>query len=64
MVAEFYVRRFNRMVSKVYMLVHKSPNQIDVCLICIVDYSYIIAPQEPIAIQNALSNIKKFGLFH
>ena len=39
-------------------------SQIDVCLICIVDCSFIIAPQERIAIENAFSNIKKFGLFH
>ena len=38
-------------------------SQIDVCLICIVACSFIIAPQERIAIQNAFSNIKKFGLF-
>ena len=39
-------------------------SQIDVCLICIVDCSFIIAPQKGIAIENAFSNIKKFGLFH
>ena len=39
-------------------------SQIDVCWICIVDCSFIIAPQERIAIENAFSNIKKFGLFH
>ena len=41
------------------------PNsQIDVCFVCIVDCSFIIAPQERIAIENAFSNIKKFSLFH
>ena len=39
-------------------------SQIDVCLICIVDCSFIIAHQERIAVENAFSNIKKFGLFH
>ena len=39
-------------------------SQKDVCLSCIVDCSFIIAPQERIAIENAFSNIKKFGLFH
>ena len=29
-----------------------------------VDCSFIIAPQERIAIENTFSNIKKFGLFH
>ena len=36
----------------------------DVSLICIVDYSFIIASQECIAIDNAFSNIMKFNLFH
>ena len=39
-------------------------SQTDVCLICIVECSFIIAPQERIATENAFSNIKKFGLFH
>ena len=38
--------------------------QRDVCLIYIIDCSFIIAPQESIAIENAFSNSKKFGLFH
>ena len=42
----------------------KAQSQIDVCLIRVVDCSFIIAPQERIAIENAFSNIKKFGLFH
>ena len=39
-------------------------SRMNVCLICIVDCSFIIAPQERIAIENAWSNIKKFGSFH
>ena len=39
-------------------------SQIDVCLLCIVDCCFIIAPQERTAIENAFSNIKKFGFFH
>ena len=39
-------------------------SQEDVCLICIVDCSFIIAPQERIAIENAFSNIKKIGIFN
>ena len=39
-------------------------SQIDVCLICIVDCSFIIAPQERIAMGDAFSNIKKIGPFH
>ena len=39
-------------------------SQIDVCLICIVDCSFIIAPQERIAIENTISNIRNYGLFH
>ena len=39
-------------------------SQIDIFLICIVDCSFIIAHQERIAIENALSNIKKFRLLH
>ena len=43
----------------------RMPNsRIDVCLICIVDCSFIMAPQESTAIENVFSNIKKFGLFH
>ena len=38
--------------------------QIDVWLICIVDCSFIIAPQGRSAIGNAFSNITKFGLFY
>ena len=39
-------------------------SQIDVCLICIVDCSFIIAPQDRIAIEKVFLNIKKFGLLH
>ena len=39
-------------------------SQTDVCLICTVDCSFIIAPQERIAIENKFYNIKRFGLFH
>ena len=46
------------------MLVRKSPKPKNVCLICVALCSFIIAPQERIAIENAFSNIKKFGLFH
>ena len=39
-------------------------SQMDVSLICIVDCSFIIAPQERIAIEKTISHIKNFGLFH
>ena len=39
-------------------------SQIDVCLIGIVQCFFIIAAQERITIENAFSNIKKFGLFN
>ena len=39
-------------------------SQIHVCLTSVVDCSFIIAPQERTATENALSNIKKIGLCH
>ena len=37
---------------------------VNVRLIRVVHNFFIVAPQERIAIENAFSNIKKFGLFH
>ena len=39
-------------------------SQIDACLICVINCSFITAPRDRIAIENELSHITKFCLFH
>ena len=54
---------FERFPKAEWVWSAKAKAQIDVCLICLVDCSFI-APQERIAIENAPCNIKTFGFFH